>query len=646
MEITVICTDMKRIPKDKIDEIFNVADIVEVINDYLPLKKRGANFWALSPFSNEKTPSFSVSPAKGIYKDFSSGKGGNVVSFLMDVEGFSYPEALVHLAKKYNINIEYEVGEETVDSDEENKRKQSVFIINNFANDFFQSKLQSQKGKAIALSYLKNRGLRDDIIQKFQLGYAPDSWDDFSQKALGNQFQKEVLLDAGLSSLTQKGTLVDRFRDRIIFPIHNVSGRIVAFGGRALKSGERTAKYINSPETPIYNKSEELFGLFFSKNALRKENNCVLVEGYMDLIALFQAGIENVVATSGTALTNAQIRKIKRYTKNVTFLYDGDEAGVKATLRGIDLLLAEDIAVKVVNLPDNHDPDSYLKDFGKEKLLGFIEKNGKDFLEFKLSYLESTSNFNEPQAQTLAIHELASSLANIQDTIRRSLYTKAAAERLYVSEQLLISAVNKEILQKKRQKTYQNRTEKEPIRQAEVIQTAVSPVFFQEQEILRILINHAGKSLEIEGDEIDLVSYIHDEIENYPFENRHLEWIKSLLINNYFEKKNVDLRSALHASNEKIASLLIDLLYDSYEISANWEKYDIILEIDENLEDVVESVLLHYKLKKIVKLLDENRQKLKSAKSDEELDKYLMVHQKLEVIKQELGDQLGSIIIK
>lgn len=637
---------MKRIPKDKIDEIFNVADIVEVINDYLPLKKRGANFWALSPFSNEKTPSFSVSPAKGIYKDFSSGKGGNVVSFLMDVEGFSYPEALVHLAKKYNINIEYEVGEETVDSDEENKRKQSIFIINNFANDFFQSKLQSQKGKAIALSYLKNRGLRDDIIQKFQLGYAPDSWDDFSQKALENQFQNEVLLDAGLSSLTQKGTLVDRFRDRIIFPIHNVSGRIVAFGGRALKSGEKTAKYINSPETPIYNKSEELFGLFFSKNALRKENNCVLVEGYMDLIALFQAGIENVVATSGTALTNAQIRKIKRYTKNVTFLYDGDEAGVKATLRGIDLLLAEDIAVKVVNLPESHDPDSYLKDFGKEKLLEFIEKSGKDFLEFKLSYLESTSNFNEPQAQTLAIHELASSLANIQDTIRRSLYTKAAAERLYVSEQLLISAVNKEILQKKRQKTYQNRTEKQPTRQAEVIQTALSPGFFQEQEILRILINHAGKSLEMEEDEIDLVSYIHDEIENYPFENEHLEWIKSFLINNYFEKKSVDLQSALHTSNEKIASFLIDLLYDSYEISANWEKYDIILEIDENLEDVVESVLLHYKLKKIVKLLDENRQKLKSAKSDEEVDKFLMVHQKLEAIKQELGNQLGSIIIK
>ena len=381
------------IPKNTIDEIFETVKIEEVISDFITLKKRGVNLLGLCPFHNEKTPSFTVSPAKGIYKCFGCGEGGNSVSFLMDKEHYTYPEALKYLAKKYNIEIVEE--EMTVEQAKAANEKDSLYILSSFANDFFIEKLwKTNEGKTIGLNYFKERGYNNEIIKKFELGYSPKQKDSFTNTALNKLYSEDYILKSGLGFKIENTGVVDRFRERVMFPIHSFSGRILGFGGRALNPNAK-AKYQNSPESPIYNKSKVLYGIFFAKNSISKKNNCFLVEGYTDVISLHQKGVENVVSASGTSLTIEQIKLINRFTKNITILFDGDSAGIKASFRGVDMILKEGMNVKVVPFPENEDPDSFAQKSSEEELSNFLDEKAIDFITYKTNVLNAVEETND-----------------------------------------------------------------------------------------------------------------------------------------------------------------------------------------------------------------------------------------------------------
>lgn len=415
------------------------ARIEEVVGDFVHLKKSGSSYKALSPFSSEKTPSFYVSPAKGIFKDFSSGKGGNSVTFLMEHEQMSYPEALRYLAKKYNITIEED--EVTPEQKEEQNKRESLYIVNEFAQQWFVNQLLEQEGRAVGLAYFKERGFNQETIETFHLGYSPDSWDSFTNAAKDAGYGEEYLLDTGL--IKQSGERrYDAYRGRVIFPIHNLSGRPIGFGARTLKTDKKVPKYINSPESDVYFKSKIVYGIYQAKGAIVKEDNCLLVEGYTDVLALHQAGIKEVVASSGTALTKDQVKLIKRYTNNITILYDGDPAGIKASFRGIDLVLEEGMHVKVVLFPEGEDPDSFSKKLPADELKTYITKNAKDFIRFKTSVLIDDVG-DDPMRRSDLIHEIVNSIALIPDHIARSIYTKECSNLLDISERALISELNK-----------------------------------------------------------------------------------------------------------------------------------------------------------------------------------------------------------
>ncbi len=435
-----------RIPPDVIQQIQLHADIVEVVGDYVTLKKQGsaANLWACCPFHNEKTPSFSVAPAKGIYKCFGCGKAGDSIKFVMEVEGVSYPEALRHLAKKYNI----EIPEAAPDPEEIQRQSQidSLYIVLNFAKEFYQQNLlDTEEGRSIGVSYFKERGFRENTIKTFDLGYSLASWDALTKAALAKGYQPDLLEKAGLLIRKEGGRQYDRFRERVIFPIHNLSGRVIAFGARILKADKTQPKYLNSPETEVYHKSRVLYGIYQAKNAIRQEDNCYLVEGYTDVISLHQAGIANVVASSGTSLTTEQIRLIARFTKNITVLYDGDPAGIKAALRGVDMVLEEGLAVKVVVFPDSEDPDSYVQKVGPVAFREYIVKTGTDFITFKTK-LALTEAANDPFKRAGVIKEIVQSIAKIPDSIQRAVFYKQTANLLEVDEGTLLAEGNKLLL--------------------------------------------------------------------------------------------------------------------------------------------------------------------------------------------------------
>src|ERR1700744_2642910 len=401
--------------KSTVDRIMEATDIVEVIGEFVQLKKRGANYVGLSPFANERTPSFTVSPAKGIFKDFSSGKGGSAVTFLMELEKFTYPEALRWLAKKYSIEVEETV--ETVENKEEENHRESLMIVTGYAAKFFhESLLETDEGKAIGLSYFKERGFNNDTIRKFELGYSPDQWEAFTGQAIKEGYQPEFLEESGLSVKRENGSMYDRYRGRVMFPIHSFTGRVIAFGGRTLKNDKNVPKYVNSPESEIYHKSNVLYGLYFAKKSIREEDNCFLVEGYADVLSVHQAGIENVVASSGTSLTVEQIRLIGRLTKNITILYDGDAAGIKASLRGLDMILEEGLNVKVVLFPDGHDPDSYVRRVGTAAFKKYIADTRKDFILYKTD-IPLKHAANDPIKKIDVISEKPETITTIPDSI-------------------------------------------------------------------------------------------------------------------------------------------------------------------------------------------------------------------------------------
>jgi DNA primase len=487
------------ISKSSIDTVFETARVEEVIGDFVQLKRAGSNFKGLSPFSDERSPSFMVSPVKQIWKDFSSGKGGNAVAFLMEHEHFTYPEAIRYLARKYN--IELEETEQTQEEKANTDIKESMFLVSEFAKNYFQDTLlNSEEGKAIGYSYFKERGFTNETIKKFALGYSPEQWDAFSKEALGKGFKLEFLESTGLT-IVKEERLIDRFRGRVMFPIHSMSGRILGFGGRILTNDKKAAKYVNSPESEIYHKSKVLYGIYYAKQAIAKQNNCFLVEGYTDVIQFHQAGIENVVASSGTALTPDQIRLINRLTKNITVLYDGDAAGLRASIRGIDLILEEGMNVRVCTFPEGEDPDSFAKKTSYEDLVLYLEENAQDFIQFKASLLMNEAQ-NDPIKKADLIRDMVTSISKIPDRIKREIYIQECSRIMDISEQVLVNTlaqlVQKDISEagkklKQEQKAFEVVKNENPI----AVQK-VDVLYELERKIIEILLLYGDKSEEFE----------------------------------------------------------------------------------------------------------------------------------------------------
>ena len=502
------------ISKVTIDTVFETARVEEVIGDFVQLKRAGSNFKGLSPFSDERSPSFMVSPAKGIWKDFSSGKGGNAVAFLMEHSHFTYPESIRYLAKKYNIEIE-----ETEQTDEEKANtdvRESMYLVSEFAKDYFHNTLlHSDEGKAIGLSYFKERGFTNETIKKFALGYSPETWDALTKEALGKGYKLEFLEATGLT-IPKDDRPFDRFKGRVMFPIQSMSGRILGFGGRILGNDKKAAKYLNSPESDIYHKSKVLYGIFQAKQAIAKQNNCYLVEGYTDVIQFNQAGIENVVASSGTALTPDQIRLINRLTKNITVLFDGDAAGLRASVRGIDLILEEGMNVKVCAFPDGEDPDSFAKKTPYEELVKYLEENSKDFIQFKASLLMNDVK-NDPIKKADLIRDMVVSISKIPDRIQREIYIQECSRIMDISEQVLISTlaqlVKKDISdigkkQKQEQKAFEVVKNEVPIPVEKI-----DILYGLERKIIEILLLYGNRTEEFE--DVLLKANEEGEIENF-----------------------------------------------------------------------------------------------------------------------------------
>jgi DNA primase len=487
------------ISKSSIDTVFETARVEEVIGDFVQLKRAGSNFKGLSPFSDERSPSFMVSPVKQIWKDFSSGKGGNAVAFLMEHEHFTYPEAIRYLARKYN--IELEETEQTQEEKANTDVRESMFLVSEFAKSYFQDTLlNSEEGKAIGYSYFKERGFTNETIKKFSLGYSPEQWDAFSKEALGKGFQLEFLESTGLT-IVKEDKLIDRFRGRVMFPIQSMSGRTLGFGGRILTNDKKAAKYLNSTESDIYHKSKVLYGIYHAKQAIAKQNNCFLVEGYTDVIQFHQAGIENVVASSGTALTPDQIRLVNRLTKNITVLYDGDAAGLRASIRGIDLILEEGMNVRVCTFPEGEDPDSFAKKTSYEDLILYLEDNAKDFIQFKASLLMNEAK-NDPIKKAELIRDMVTSISKIPDRIKREIYIQECSRIMDISEQVLLNTlaqlVQKDVTEagkkiKQEQKAFEVVKNENPI----AIQK-VDILYELERKIIEILLLYGDKMEEFE----------------------------------------------------------------------------------------------------------------------------------------------------
>lgn len=487
------------ISKSSIETVFEAARVEEVIGDFVQLKRAGSNFKGLSPFSDERSPSFMVSPVKQIWKDFSSGKGGNAVAFLMEHEHFTYPEAIRYLARKYN--IELEETEQTQEEKANTDVRESMFLVSEFAKNYFHDTLlNSEEGKAIGYSYFKERGFTNDTIKKFALGYSPEQWDAFSKEALGKGFKLEFLESTGLT-IVKEERLIDRFRGRVLFPIHSMSGRILGFGGRILTNDKKAAKYVNSPESEIYHKSKVLYGIYYAKQAIAKQNNCFLVEGYTDVIQFHQAGIENVVASSGTALTPDQIRLINRLTKNITVLYDGDAAGLRASIRGIDLILEEGMNVRVCTFPEGEDPDSFAKKSTYEDLVLYLEENAKDFIQFKASLLMNEAQ-NDPIKKADLIRDMVMSISKIPDRIKREIYIQECSRIMDISEQVLLNTlaqlVQKDVTEagkkiKQEQKAFEIVKNENPIEVQKV-----DVLYELERKIIEILLLFGDKTEEFE----------------------------------------------------------------------------------------------------------------------------------------------------
>ena len=637
------------IPKETIDAIFETARIEEVVGDFVTLKKRGANMLGNCPFHDEKTPSFTVSPTKNIYKCFGCGKGGHAVNFVMEIDQLSYPEALKYIAKKYNIEVPEE--EQTPEQIEKSNLRESLFIVNSFANDYFQNSLhKTVEGKAVGLSYFKERGLSEEMINKFQLGYNPDSWDAFTKSALESSHKQEFLEKTGLS-IFKEDKAFDRFKGRIIFPIHSISGRILGFGGRALKKDEK-AKYLNSPESEIYHKGKVLYGMYFSKSAIVKNDNCLIVEGYTDVISMHQSGIENVVASSGTTLGSEQIKLIGRYTKNITLLFDSDNAGINAATKAIDLIHVESMTVKVALLPEGEDPDSYAKKYGGEGLTQFVNENAQDFVEFKINLLDEKSK-NDPIKKVTLINDIMQSIAKIPDGITRDVYIDRCSKLLEIGKQELNNKVHKLIhkgkVAKKVQRDVVKKVEDTP---TPIISPAKSE--FQEKDIIRFMLQYGDYKINpydeqeksTEEDKIYVTQYILIEFKdenlfsnpNYALIYKTYEKAISqgtLLTEEYFTQHK----------DPAISQVAVDIISNQHSISEKWKKHGIYTETEEmQLKKAVDTAIYSLKIAKISELIETKNIEL--SKGDNDDIKLLVEINNMLKIKREISEKLGRIVLR
>ncbi|HVX27579.1 MAG TPA: DNA primase [Parafilimonas sp.] len=629
-----------------IEQITNRIDIIDVISEFVKLKKRGANYLGLCPFHNEKTPSFTVSPSKEIYKCFGCGKSGNTITFLMEHEKYSYAEALRWLAQRYNIEIE-----ETIVSDEVKQTQQvseSLYAVNNFAQKFFTEQLfNTEEGQTHALSYLDERGFKEDIIQKFQLGYNPQQRDVFTAAAIKQQFNKEILLKSGLV-VTRNEELADNYRGRIIFPIHNSTGKIIGFGARVIGSADKAPKYINTPENEIYVKSKILYGSYFARHAIDKANECLLVEGYTDVISLHQAGIENVVASGGTSLTTDQLRIIKKYTNNLTIIYDGDAAGVKAAMRGLDMALEEGLNVKLVLIPDKEDPDSYVNKVGTERFKKFVAENKKDFILFQLDILlkEAGNDITKKNDAVNIIAESLSRLNKAEDFTKRQEYTHQCASVLKIDENGLITLVNKYT----RDRFGKEEKKHEAAEASAQANAAEEKIIFQKDEaqeknVLRVLLEYGLNK----WDENETVAeHIFDELEQYRFENAEMEYLYEVYKKQYDEGLHPSAKTLLYHEDARVRTLVVNVTLFPFELSQRWdEKLENIKvnNVDTSLQDVMMS-LNYFKLQKIKKMFEQNQEDMLNSKELNEQMRLMEIHKRLKEIEMEITQQLGTVIIK
>ena len=662
------------INKETIQTIFETARVEEVVGEFVTLKKRGVNQIGLCPFHNEKTPSFTVSPAKGIYKCFGCGKAGNAVNFLMEHEHYSYPEALKYLAKKYNIDVEEE--EQTPEQIQALNEKESLYHATTFAAKYFVENLKNkEEGKAIGLAYLKERGFKDEIIEKFQIGYCIDKWDDFTAYALNNGYKLNYLAKSGLT-IKKENKTYDRFRARVMFPIHNLSGRVIGFGGRTLSTDKTKPKYVNSPESDIYNKSKVLYGIYFAKTAILKNDNCFLVEGYTDVISLNQAGVENVVASSGTSLTSDQIRLIKRFTPNITILFDGDQAGLKASFRGIDMILEEGMNVKIVLFPDGEDPDSYAKSHSSYELEKFITDKADNFIIFKTNLLLKEAS-NDPVKKASLIKEIVNTIAAIPDQITRTLYIKECGSILSIKEQTLMNELNK-ILRNKFVKKHPS-IQKEDL----PVSTPVTPekidvgdsIDALEKSIIRLLLNYGEREIEIEKNysktensktinktivekrnvcEFIISDMLTDNMmpKNPTYKYIFSEFHKVLSNNNFQKLEETDLTELkdkfIISENQEVRKTTIELLLSPHSLSVNWEKKKIIVESEDNIKILSEQV---YKTCYAIKgkhIEDEIAKFQEELKTCSEEDSFVIMNKikQYNDIKKVINSFLGRIVTK
>lgn len=667
-----------RINPETVERIKQTADIVEVVGDFVSLKKKGANYSACCPFHNEKTPSFNVNPVRQIYKCFGCGAAGDSIKFVMDIDGVGYGEALRYLADKYNIEIEQEevTDEEALRQNE----RESLYIILNFAKNFYIQQLhESDEGQAVGLSYFKERGFTGEIRKKFELGYSLDTWDAFSKVALEKGYSSQLLEKAGLL-IHKEGSQTagyDRFRGRVIFPIHNVAGKVIAFGARILKSDKSKAanqpKYLNSPETEVYHKSDVLYGIFQAKNAIRQLDHCYLVEGYTDVISLNQGGIENVVASSGTSLTVEQIRLIGRFTPNVTILYDGDIAGIKAALRGLDLVLEEGLNVSIVLFPDGDDPDSYVRKVGAEAFKIYLKQNSKDFITFKTEMLLQDAG-NDPFRLAAVIGEVVNSIVKIPDAIKRQVFFHRTSEMMKVDEQMLITEGNKLLRKLHTQKPQERGASRqnfqapdspadldalfsgdpfsgnnEPPTDFFAPQTTQkeapqrSKLYYQEEAFIRLLVVHGTRELE---PTITVCQYVLSEIEGIDFKDTIFHHLLVLFRENFNRNHVLPTDYFLHHHEPEIRNLTIDWLANKYELSELWsEKYEIFVPFETDVLDKTAFInILRLKKAFIEEKMKVCLQQAVHAKTEEEQTAVMSEFMYYKGISMAAAKELGSVI--
>lgn len=663
------------IDKGTIDRILDTANIVDVVSEFVTLKRRGVNYVGLCPFHDDRTPSFYVSPAKNICKCFACGEGGTSVHFVMKHEQLSYPDALRFLAKKYHIELnERELTEEELQVQND---RESMLIVNNWAQKHFETLLhQHDEGRSIGLRYFKERGFREDVIKKFGLGYSLDQWDELYQSATKSGYKQEYLEKTGLIIVHESGKISDRFRGRVLFPVHSLSGKVVAFGGRILKKNDRAAKYVNSPESEIYHKSNELYGIYFARQQISKQSKCFLVEGYTDVLSMHQAGLENVVASSGTALTSGQIRLIRRFTENITVIYDGDSAGINAALRGIDLLLEEGMNVKVVLLPDGEDPDSFAKSHSSSEFLSFVSENEVDFINFKVDLLLKEAG-EDPIKRAGIVSDVARTIAIIPNNIVRSFYVKLCAPLLKVQEQLLVVEVRKLLRKKEEERQVKdkrgatasslnaNQTTPDSVQDqsalgsmaVEALKRQSSPFYSYEEVLMRYVVRYGERIIYRVEDEKQETTYTYnvaefvqneltrDDLHFFtPLYKQMLEEVVSQSRKEGFSAS----RYLLAHTDSEISRCAANLLSEKYQLSKLHSRYKEIETEEQNLNSLLIHGLYTFKDAYIMYKINEVQEKIKKAQSENNIDEVVELMTQvstLNEIKSVLNKQLGERII-